>query len=844
MPNTARNWTRKFVPIFFLSGVAGLAYQVVWAQGLAAAIGHEYPATLAVVTAFMLGMAAGNAVLARMRMIGAGWYGWLEVAIGVWGLMTILIIPRVQGQLVAILGVHPPALFHWLVVFVAVFTVLVPATAAMGATFPAAERFLFAVAQKNTTGLLYGANTAGAMIGALFAAFFLMPWAGIRGSILTLAVINVICGIAALLLAHRASEPEDIPRERVVQQRLPAGLVGQLVLTGLLGMGFEIAMVRALSHVLENTVFTFAAVLAVYLAGNATGALGFHFTQPRWIGIRGAPLFAGLAISCLVSGISLRWTPNCYHWLRNSLGDSIIAVGAAETITAAMLFLLPSIFMGGVWTCLVQGTLKHRPNLGGAVALNTVGAALGPVVIGLALIPTAGLKAALAGIPIAYALLAGRNRLMLITAVLCVAGIPFLISARHLVDAGGSRIFALEEGVMGTVAVLEDRNGDRVLKFNNRFQMGGTAARIAEERQADIPLLLHPGPKSALFIGLGTGITFATAANYADLRADGVELVPEIAGAMAHFNGDALEAPNLRTIVADGRRYVRASTASYDVIVADLFHPAQDGAGFLYTREHFAAIRQRLAASGLFCQWLPLHQMELSTVEIVTKTFLQVFPESHLWLLRLSIDTPVVGLIGWNGEAAYDAGETEKRIAQDERLAAHLRKVGLNDAVRLFGCYLGAARAGKSIEINTDLDPIVMFRAPAITFARQDESGERLLKLIETSASQDELVYWGGRDFERRKTALEKIEKFIQARNVYLQGMNAERKGDARAAVAAYIQSAEMSPDFTAGYAQVLTLAAALAKSEPVRARTMLEALIAAQPERPVARELLERLPK
>ena len=844
MPNTARNWTTKFVPIFFLSGVAGLAYQVVWAQGLAAAIGHEFPATLAVVTAFMLGMAAGNALLGRMRVIGPGWYGWMEIVIGIWGILTILIIPRLQELLVAILGVSPPAFFHWLVVFVAVFTVLLPATAAMGATLPAAERFLFAVAQRNTTGLLYGANTAGAMIGALFAAFYLMPWAGIRGSILILAGINVMCGVGALLLANGAQESVDLAREPVIQQKLPKGLVAQLVLTGLLGIGFEVAMVRALSHVLENTVFTFAAVLAVYLGGNAMGALGFHFTQQRWFATRSAPLFAGLTISCVISGISLRWTPNFYHWLRFSLGDSVIAVGAAETMAAAMLLLLPAVFMGGVWTWLVQGTLKHRPNLGGAVALNTVGAALGPIVIGLALIPTAGLKAALAGIPIAYALLAGRKRLTLITALACAGAIPFLISARHLVDARGSRIVALEEGVMGTVAVVENRSGDRVLKFNNRFQMGGTAARIAEERQADIPLLLHPGPKSALFIGLGTGITFATARNYTGLRADGVELVPEIAGAMALFNGDALKASNLRTIVADGRRYVRASTASYDVIVADLFHPAQDGAGFLYTREHFAAIRQRLAAGGLFCQWLPLHQMELSTVEIVTRTFLQVFPESHLWLLRLSIDTPVVGLIGWNGEATYNAGEIETRIAQDEQLAAHLRTVGLNDTVRLFGCYLGVARARNSIEINTDLDPIVMFRAPASTFARHDESGERLLKLIESSAPQNELVYWGGRDFEQRKNALMRIEKFIEARNVYLRGMNAERQGDMVAAVAAYIQSAELSPDFTAGYAQVLTLAATLAKSEPARARAMLEALIAAQPERPVASELLERLPQ
>src|SRR5262249_43189186 len=161
------------------------------------------------------------------------------------------------------------------------------------------------------------------------------------------------------------------------------------------------------------------------------------------------------------------------------------------------------------------------------------------------------------------------------------------------------------EGAMASVAVLESTNHSRVLKVNNRFQMGGTAARIAEQRHADIPLLLHPDPKRALFIGLGTGITFATAAKYPNLIADGVELLPGVAEAMPLFQDDprAFENPALHVHVADGRRFVLITTNRYDVIVGDLFHPAQDGAAFLYTREHFTAVRERLAPRGLFCQW-------------------------------------------------------------------------------------------------------------------------------------------------------------------------------------------------------------------------------------------------
>ena len=50
------------------------------------------------------------------------------------------------------------------------------------------------------------------------------------------------------------------------------------------------------------------------------------------------------------------------------------------------------------------------------------------------------------------------------------------------------------------------------------------------------------------------------------------------------------------------------------MIVADLFVPWQAGAASLWTREHFAAVRARLAPGGLFCQWLPLYQLGAARV--------------------------------------------------------------------------------------------------------------------------------------------------------------------------------------------------------------------------------------
>ena len=57
------------------------------------------------------------------------------------------------------------------------------------------------------------------------------------------------------------------------------GVLLRLALTGLLGIGYEVLVVRVLSQVTEDTVYTFAMLLAVYLVGSAAGAAGYQ----RWL---------------------------------------------------------------------------------------------------------------------------------------------------------------------------------------------------------------------------------------------------------------------------------------------------------------------------------------------------------------------------------------------------------------------------------------------------------------------------------------------------------------------------------------------------------------------------------
>src|SRR5262245_2254274 len=69
---------------FFLSGVTGLVYQVVWLRMLVLILGHTVQAVTTVVAAFMAGLALGSflwgrrAGQARHPLRG---YGWLEIGL-------------------------------------------------------------------------------------------------------------------------------------------------------------------------------------------------------------------------------------------------------------------------------------------------------------------------------------------------------------------------------------------------------------------------------------------------------------------------------------------------------------------------------------------------------------------------------------------------------------------------------------------------------------------------------------------------------------------------------------------------------------------------------------------
>lgn len=851
------------------SGFAGLGYQIVWTQQSALWLGHESAAVLAVVAAFFGGLglgalALGSRIEASPRPVR--WYVGCELAIGAWSLLLAVLMAPVADGLLGLVGVQPSPVWQWTVAFAGTFLLLLPATVAMGATLPAMERLAADMRREGRSiAALYAANTLGAVAGVLAAAFWLVPELGLTRTAMVCVGLNLLCAAASVWAFRQpasgvATHPDAVASSATTDPSAAHATLLRLAATGLLGIGYEVLVVRVLSQVAEDTVYTFALLLAVYLVGTAIGAAlwqrAVSSTAASTDTVRKRDrLLGALAAACLIGTASL-WGA---EWLRDTaqqtVGAGMSGALAAEAILAIAAFGLPTLAMGALFSQLTTEANRAGVSFGRAIGVNTLAAAASPLIFGVLLVPALGAKPTLLLISAGYLFLvapASWRRPSVWLPGAAVAGLAFAAPPLAFVDLPeGGKVLIYREGVMGAVSVVEDAGGVSRLRINNRQQEGSSATLLVDGRQALLPVLLHPQPQRALFLGLGTGITAATAAQDPTLQVDAVELLPEVIEISPHFTqvfgeADGEPAPRLHLLAGDARRHVRASRERYDVIVSDNFHPARSGSGSLYTVEHFGAVRERLSPSGVFCQWLPLHQLDLQTLRSIVRSFQVAFPQGMAILASNSLETPVIGLVGRADGARFDVTALRARLAASQ-FPQGLASYGIDDEYALLGSIVAgpkslAAFAGDAA-LNTDDHPVVAYLAPRITYAPDSLPRDRLIGLLaELNVSADEVI-----GDASETPAADRLAAYWTARTRFIEiGRSVRPSGDAAAMLAQVreplLDVLRISPDFRPAYDPLLRMALAQDRSNPLAARSLLSELERVVPARDEARLGLKRL--
>jgi spermidine synthase len=783
-----RGWgTRLVLAVFLVSGATSLVYEVIWARQLQLVFGTSQVAISTVLAAFMAGLAAGAFTGARWtpavrRPLLV--YAALEAFIGLYAVAFPWLLAAVTPLYLGFWrAVEPGPTSFAAFQLVLVGMLLLPPTVCMGATLPLLVGYVRATANEAgvRVGHLYGANTFGAVLGTALAGFVLLPKLGLSATTHAAVVANGSLALAALALgalfptAARVGSP--IAPAPDVRER-PRRLLLVAALEGFSSLLLEVAWFRLMTLVFGGSAYAFSIMLVAFLVGIGLGGWGGGARADRSYQ-RGGHARVLLVVAGLQTGIAvLSWAamylyaelPVAMVELYDLLHGAPRWLFAAELGLALALMLPAALLMGATFPYLVRaaagdGYLDGRP-VGELYGANTLGAIAGAAGGGLVLLPALTIRGAVlaaASVNVIAALLAAvvggalrGRRLALATAVAAAAiGLahwrkppwnallmnsgPYVyapnlgeLSRRGLYDFAVEpfKLLFYEEGLSSVVTVGGDEQN--IWLANNGKVDASLGDLHTQVLLAHLPLAFHPDAHRLLVIGFASGMTTGSMALHeAPSHIDVVEIEPAVIRASHQFdeyNERPLEDPRVHLHLNDARNHLLLTPdGTYDVVSCEPSNPWLSGVSHLFTREFFVLGKRKMAAGGVWAQWVQTYGFRPDDLRSLLATFADVYAT----VLVFRIDVNDLVLIGsdrplslapadlWTIASRSSAVTEDLKVVDVERgedlLAAHL--FGRDRIVELAG----------DIERNTDDNMRIEYAAPlALHAATLEENGALL----------------------------------------------------------------------------------------------------------------------
>jgi spermidine synthase len=471
--------------LFFLSGLSGLIYQVVWVRVFGNVFGNTIYSASLVVAVFMLGLGAGSFIVGAWAdrryssqpesLLRA--YGIIELAVGMLGLGISLLLPHLD-QISALVTAYSRDANGWYGLStrsyfaragVAVI-LLTPITLLMGGTLTLLIRHLIRSDLESggwRIASLYAVNTAGAALGCLLTDVLLVPVAGLLRTQLVAVFFNVVAAVGAFFLARKrwGSVQADGVRPAKAGRyksngsvRLQPGVGPQplsplaipltslaLAMSGFAAMGMEIVWFRHLSILLGGFRAVFSLLLTVILAGIGAGSIAAGFLSRRtarpaqwWMAAQ------GLFVALTLLGMAAADAGAIDQIVTADRASHIVESGLARALTELwfnarpILFEvgLPALLMGFSFpfaNAMIQRAEHSVGRRAGVLYLsNTIGAVCGSLAAGFLLLPTFGMQgsatclavaAGLAVVPLYFVRENDAGRRVALTASVAIAGV-------------------------------------------------------------------------------------------------------------------------------------------------------------------------------------------------------------------------------------------------------------------------------------------------------------------------------------------------------------------------------------------------------------------------------------
>jgi spermidine synthase len=675
---------------FILTGMSALLAEQAFEKLLTTLLGSSTPAAAVVLAVYFLGLSVGAAVYSHFapRVKNAAVvFALLEGCVALWAIGMYLGFDAMHSVLHPFLsfGRDSPSLLAVLRFAVALVWIL-PPTLCMGASFPAVVDAISSLNlpdSRRWVSRVYTLNLLGALGGALFGPTIAFPRWGIDGTMLFAALLDGLVCLAALGLTSRSISAHH-PVHGAVSAGAPTAIVSRPLrflcavafASGLVFFSLEVVWAHLLAAVLGNSVFVFAAMLALVLLGLLLGSCVSTIMFPGRNTVASGYVGGVFVVAAILIGIQHLCWPDLPSRFSDEapMIETFLEGEILRWLLAAQQILPTSIVMGMAYPLLFRLSefpLAQQGRSAGWLAMsNTIGCVLGALSTGFLLIPMFGsertlvLMAVLALVCSCAVALFSESRsvrwLFFIASISIVAGflqaLPAwdrlaLTSGEHVYFRRNqvwpeSRLEMFHEdthGGMTTVVsnpagVRGQKTGYLTLLTNGKFQGNDSWEMEAQTGFSLVPALLSDNFDHACVIGFGTGRSALVTQAMGFKRIDIAELSPGIVVAgrrhFTHINGGVLDAPGVRLWLEDGRNLLLLNREwRCDMITMEITSIWFAEATSLYSKEFYALAKERLRPGGIFQQWIQLHHITSQELGSVLATAQQVFPYVGLWVL-------------------------------------------------------------------------------------------------------------------------------------------------------------------------------------------------------------------
>jgi spermidine synthase len=410
---------------FFLSGAAGLIYEVLWVRMIDKVIGSAPFAVATVLSVFMGGLALGswavgcyiNRISLKSDLLAL--YGKLEIAIGVYALfLPFLIKTATPFYAWAYDFLFEYFWFYQFFAFLGAFVLLILPATLMGGTMPVLCQFYISRIDHlgTRTGRIYGLNSIGAAFGAILCGFVLISSLGVQKTLYVAAGVNFFVGLLCILVSYQkekyfagTSDARPVPNKNIKKENqknfsesrnsfdpISTWALWLFAISGFCSMAYQVFWTRLITLLIGPTTYSFTLVVSTFIVGLSAGSIIFGRLGDKIKRVFLLLVITQIAAACSALAVS--------HFLGNSqflfakliylFQDKFETMMLVQSLILFVILIGPTLFLGATFPLVSRiyaRSLKMiGKSIGVAYAVNTIGAILGSFVAGFLLIPLVG----------------------------------------------------------------------------------------------------------------------------------------------------------------------------------------------------------------------------------------------------------------------------------------------------------------------------------------------------------------------------------------------------------------------------------------------------------------------